>query len=70
MAVATDSPGVIEPGKLYTVSEARERLRAGLKTWDELRKRGLSIRRVGAKSYVLGEDVIAAVARQEGGDNA
>ena len=67
MAVATDSPGVIEPDKLYTVAEAQERLRVGQKTWNELRQRGLSIRKVGAKSYVLGEDIIAAVVKQEGG---
>jgi hypothetical protein len=61
---------VIEPGKLYTVNEARERLRAGQTTWDKLRRRGLPIQRVGAKSYVLGDDVIAAVASREGATDA
>ena len=66
MAIAADAPGVIEPGKLYTVAEARERLRAGQVTRDRLRERGLTVRKVGAKSYVLGDDVIRAVADEEG----
>lgn len=54
----TDTPGVIEPGRLYTVAEARERLRAGQTTWQHLVRRGLLVKRVGGKSYVLGDDII------------
>lgn len=60
-----DTPGVIETGKLYTVVEARERLRVGETTWVRLRALGLPILKVGSKSFVLGDDVIRVVA----GDN-
>jgi hypothetical protein len=58
MATTVDAPGVIEPGHLYTVAEARERLRAGNTTWQRIRERGLRITRIGGKSYVLGDDLI------------
>ena len=64
MATA-DVPGTIEPGILYIVNEAKERLRAGPTTWAKLCERGLRIHKVGVKSYVLGDDLIQAV-RQEG----
>lgn len=67
MAGATDTPGVIESGKLYTVAEARERLRAGPATWAKLRERGLPVCKVGSKSYVLGDDVIQAATSQREG---
>lgn len=63
----TDAPGIIEAGKLYTVAEARERLRAGPSTWAKLRDRGLTVRKVGSKSYVLGDDVISVVGNQPEG---
>lgn len=65
MAARDDKPGVIEPGRLYVVSEARERMRAGPTTWQRLIARGLRVTKVGAKSYVLGDDLIKAIA--EGG---
>ncbi len=67
---STDTPGVIEAGKLYTVAEARERLSVGDTTWAKFRALGLQIRKVGTKSYVLGDDVISVVTGddQEGAD--
>jgi len=70
MAATIDTPGVIEPGKLYTVAEARERLRAGQATWDRLKARGLPVCKVGNKSYVLGDDVIRTVAMDTEGPDA
>lgn len=64
----TDTPGVIEAGKLYPVAEARERLRVGETTWAKLRALGLKIRKVGSKSFVLGDDVIRVVAGDDGSD--
>jgi hypothetical protein len=56
-----NSPGVITPGCLYTVNEAKDRLRAGNVTWDRLCDRGLTVRKIGSKGFVLGDDIIAAI---------
>jgi hypothetical protein len=56
---AADVPGVIEPGRLYTATEARQRLRLGDGTWRELKREGLRVRRIGRCCYVLGDDLIA-----------
>jgi hypothetical protein len=56
------SPGIIEPGCLYSADEARCRLRIGSKTWKDLRNRGLPVRFVGGRhAYVLGDDLIEAL---------
>ena len=54
----TDPPGFIEAEALYTVAEVERRL--GLKEWarKEARKKGLRIKKIGRKSFILGRDVI------------
>ncbi len=53
-----ESPGVIEPGRLYVASEARQRLRLGATAWKKLRARGLPVIREGRQAYVFGDDLL------------
>ncbi len=67
----SDSPGVIEPGKLYVAEEARQRLRIGAKAWRELRANGLKVIRRGRQAYVFGDDLLSvfrAAQTAQGGD--
>lgn len=61
---AVESPGVIEPGRLYTVDEARQRLRIGDIAWRALKREGLQVRHRGRCAYVLADDLIAALTRE------
>jgi hypothetical protein len=58
---ADDSPGVIEPGRLYTVAEARRRLGLGEASWRELRREGLTVTYRGRRAFVFADDLIAAL---------
>ncbi len=53
-----DTPGVIEPGRLYTAQEARQRLRLGAASWRELRRAGLRVTYRGRQAYVLADDLL------------
>jgi hypothetical protein len=55
------TPGVIEPQCLYTVEEARRRLRLGDWAWRQMRRDGLVVLRVAGRAYVRGNDVISYV---------
>jgi hypothetical protein len=67
----TDKPGVIEPGRLYLVSEARERLRMGTGSWRKLLDAGLKITRQGRQAYVLADDLLRVFAQlREGAADA
>ncbi len=61
---AVDSPGVIEPGRLYTVAEARQRLRLGEIAWRALKREGLRVRHRGRCAYVMADDLIEALTRE------
>jgi len=54
----TEPPGYIQSDALYTVAELERRL--GLKSWarKEAVKKGLRIKKIGRKSFILGQDVI------------
>ena len=54
-----DPPGFIQGDSLYTLDEIERRL--GLKQWarKEAVKKGLRIKKIGRKSFILGQDVIA-----------
>lgn len=54
----TDQPGFIESDALYTIEELERRL--GLKSWarKEAVKKGLRIKKIGRKAFILGRDVI------------
>jgi hypothetical protein len=65
MSRPNDPPGVIEPGNLYLVGEARRRLRIGQKTWKDLRDAGLPVRYIGRHAFVLGDDLVEALKPQQ-----
>lgn len=61
--MSTESPGVIEPGTLYLVEEARGRLRIGDWGWRKMRRAGLKVVRQGKRAYVFGDDLLAYFAK-------
>lgn len=66
--MVTDTPGVIEPSRLYTVREAQERLRMGDAPWRRfVDEAGIEIIRRGRNRYVLADDLIDALRRQRDG---
>jgi hypothetical protein len=67
MTPPNDSPGVIEPGRLYVAEEAHQRLRIGKAAWRELRSAGLTVTRRGRQAYVFSDDLLAIFRKQEGG---
>ena len=58
MATATLSDGSIRADELYSLTELRRRLDLGQGALRTARRRGLRVRRIGRKSYVLGRDVV------------
>jgi hypothetical protein len=67
--IAATSPGVIEPQALYTVEEARRRLRVGPWAWRKWRRDGLVVLRVSGRAFVSGRSLIEFIERQ-GGEQA
>jgi hypothetical protein len=65
--IATSSPGVIEPQALYTVEEARRRLRIGQWAWRKWRRDGLLVLRVSGRAFVSGRTLIEFI-EQKGGE--
>ena len=55
--MATESKGIIESGKLYSIGALKEHY---IGTWAlrSMRRNGLPIRRVGSRSWVSGSDLI------------
>ena len=62
----SDSPGVIEPGRLYVAEEVRQRLRIGAIASRDLRKDGLQVIRRGRQAYVFSDDLLAMFRKQGG----
>jgi hypothetical protein len=60
-AIADRPIGYIEGDHLYTLEEIKNRLRLGKAALRTARRRGLLVRRIGRRGYVLGKDVIAYV---------
>lgn len=63
MAAATASPGYISSDQLYTLEEIRARLGLGTAALRTARRKGLKVRRVGRRGFVLGRDVMNYVER-------
>jgi hypothetical protein len=49
---------MIEPHALYTVEEARRRLRLGAWAWRQWRRDGLSVLRVSGRAFIAGSELI------------
>jgi hypothetical protein len=60
-AVADRPIGFIEGNHLYTLEEIKTRLRLGKAAMRTARRRGLLVRRIGRRGYVLGKDLIQYV---------
>lgn len=63
---AATSPGFILPDALYRVDELRRRMGWKDAAFRAARRRGLVVRRVGKRVFVIGSDVIAFVISQGG----
>ncbi len=57
------NPGEIQPGVLYTVSEAKRRLGFGDWAWRQLTRKGLEVIRTSNRAFVLGSDLINTLAK-------
>lgn len=70
--IAMNDVGVIEPGRLYLASVAKDRLKIGDWGWRQMRRSGLRVIYQGKRAYVLGDDVLEfflqLASRQEGGE--
>lgn len=64
MAAATTSTGRISADELYTLEEIKARLGLGLAALRTARRRGLPVRKIGRRGYVLGRDLIAYLERE------
>jgi hypothetical protein len=51
-------PGQIDTHSCYTLAELSKRLRLSKGALRTARRAGLKVRRIGTRSYILGEDVI------------
>jgi hypothetical protein len=67
------SPGVISAVELYSLPEAKRRLRLGRHSFRALRQAGLQILRVGRCHFVSGQELIDVIKRtgdiEHGSDN-
>jgi hypothetical protein len=54
----TDSPNLIEPGTLYGIVEARNRLRWGRQKMRDARSAGLAVLICGKYRYIRGQAII------------
>ncbi len=57
----TSKLGEIQPEVMYPLSDFQERSGLGKAAMREARQKGLKVRRVGRRHYVLGKDFIAYV---------
>lgn len=53
--------GVIEASALYTLDEFMSRTRFSKSAMREARRKGLKVRRIGKRAFVLGRDAIAFI---------
>ena len=54
-------PGVVDPGRLYTLEAFKRVLGIGKVAMQQARKKGLEVRYVGNRAFVLGSDYITFV---------
>ncbi len=58
------APGTIDGNAAYTIVEARARMGWGVAALRKARERGLLIRRIGKRSFILGTDILSFIARE------
>jgi hypothetical protein len=57
--------GTVECGVVYTRRELMRRLDIGERAWRDLLRRGLQVRRLGRRVYVVGDDVLRLLTDQQ-----
>lgn len=57
-AVATQSPGEIVGGRLYTIKEACRRLGWSVAAFRSARRKGLAVRYMAGRGYIAGQTLI------------
>ena len=62
MADTQREPGVIRADCCYDLQQVKNRLGLGAAAIRTARRRGLVVRRVGRKSFILGSDILAYIA--------
>ncbi len=73
MAAETIGNGEIRADAVYSLPEAQARLNWGSWAFRTARRNGLTVRRVGTRSYVMGRDLLAYIetaGKVVGGDGA
>ncbi|QDS99048.1 hypothetical protein [Adhaeretor mobilis] len=55
---ATNKEGLLDANCAYTLDEFQARLSLGRHAWRTARRKGLKVRRVGGRGYVLGADAL------------
>ena len=61
MSATTQDVGHISADSLYTLDEIKRRLGLGAHAMRQARRKGLAVRRIGRRGYVLGKDLLAYV---------
>ena len=62
-----DAPGVVAADSVYTLEEIQVRLKLGDAAMRQAKRKGLTVRSIGRRRYVLGRDLIAWL--ENGGTN-
>jgi hypothetical protein len=66
VTINKNAPGFISANELYTLDEFCDRLRLGTAAMRTARRKGLKIRQIGSRGYVLGSDAIGYITREAG----
>lgn len=61
MADTLREPGVIRADCAYSLEQVKARLGLGTAAIRTARRKGLTVRRVGRKSFILGADILAYI---------
>ena len=61
MSPRNDPSGEIRSDSVYTLDEIKTRLGLGVAAMRTARRRGLTVRRIGRRAFVLGRDIITYI---------
>jgi hypothetical protein len=59
------SPGLVEPGCVYTLDEIKSRMKLGTAALRAARRAGLKVRYIGRRGYVMGSDIIRFIEQSD-----
>jgi len=58
MSAVVSDPGVVKSDAAYSLAEVKSRFHLGTAALRTARRRGLRVRRIGRRSFILGRDLI------------